>query len=115
MECTFGDRGNRIRFEIPTNAPDILDQLAFIVIISLRYNGEISDPSKFKRGDGKRWVGLEMKFSDFEHWSDARAHCSGHLDERGCVNRSYVGALERADPGLRMARTILAEIEKTNR
>jgi hypothetical protein len=110
MECIFGDRAYRIDFYLDMKATDIIDQVAFIILVSRRFNGKVDEPSRFRRGDGKDMGCIFVQFADFDTWDGAKAHCDGHLDRAGQVQASYVGALERADPGLGQAHALLKRL-----
>ena len=89
-----------IDFAVRLSGDDLDDQLAFIVLVTLRFGGEVADVGpRFTRGDGKRFGAISVRFPNYESWDGARAHCHSHLDENGVVNASYRGALDRADPG----------------
>ena len=110
MECGFAEMAHRIDFEIPMDASDILEQIGFIVLLSMKFNGEIGEPSRYLGGDLKRKGSISVQLDDFTTWLDARTHCYNQLDGNGSVKDSYVGALERADPGLSTARSLLERL-----
>jgi hypothetical protein len=93
---------NDIDFNVRLKGDDLDDQLAFIVLVKMRFDGEITGIGPhFIRGDGKKFGMITVSFPNYVSWDDARAHCNSHLDENGVVNTSYQGALDRADPGRR--------------
>lgn len=111
MEWTASPTMSRIDFDVRLKGDEIIRQLAFVVLLAAKFDGEINPQSgSFKRGDGYVFGSLYVVFKDRETQQNAKAHCSGHLDENGVVNASYVGALEYADPGLRSAESLLKQI-----
>ena len=104
-------QSHRIDFSVRISGNDLIEQLAFIYLVSMRHDGEINiNKRRFKRGDGKVFKLISVQYKDFSSASDAMSHCNGHLDDDGCVNSTYVGALQRADPGLRTARGMYEEV-----
>jgi hypothetical protein len=110
MEFHAAERANRIDFSLEGGALDILDQVAFIVLVSLKFSGDVSGIDTFTSGVGTRMWAVTLQFENYDSWDSARAHCYGHLDAQGRVNASYRGALPRADPGLRQAEALLLRL-----
>jgi hypothetical protein len=101
-----------IEFNVDKSGPDLDNQLGFIVLLSLRFSGEIKSvgPTSL-HGDGKRLTLIGLKFTDYDSWDQARSHCYAHLDPTGMVRPSYRGALERADPGRGMTEKLKKQVE----
>lgn len=111
MEWTASPTMSWIDFDVRLKGDNIISQLAFVVLLAAKFDGEITPRGgSFKRGDGYVFGSLRVDFENRERQQDAKAHCSGHLDGNGVVNASYVGALENADPGLRQARSLRERI-----
>jgi|ERR1700722_291959 hypothetical protein len=100
MTFDAAERRKDIDFDVRLSGDDLDDQLAFIILVMLRFGGEITEVGpRFTRGDGRRFGAIRVHFPNYESWDGARAHCYSHLDENGVVNATYRGALDHADPG----------------
>ena len=111
MEFHSIERAWRIDFILDLNASDVVDEVAFIVLVSRKFDGEISDISVLSEdGEEERRALVRLQLKNHESWDGVRGHCSGHLDKAGLVNASYRGALERADPGFGATKTLLSQL-----
>jgi hypothetical protein len=107
MRVSFSDRSRRIDFSIRLSRDAIIDQLGFIYLVSAKFDGTIeTDGTTFVSGDRKKFGSARVLFDKYEDWDAAKSHCSGHLDADGCVHSSYLGALSKADPGQRQAKSL---------
>ena len=109
MDFHAGTRGIIDFYFRPANA-HALNNAALTVLLSRRYRGGLDVIGITKRGDGNYYGLIRLKFADHSNWDDARAHCH-QVIENGQVAEHYVGALDRADPGLPEARRILGLLQ----
>jgi hypothetical protein len=105
------DRANRLQFDVDYKAGDASDQLAFIVLVGLRFGGEITEACSVLAAPGVRRAWVVLRFPDFLSCDDARVHCGAHLADDGRVKPDYRGALDRADPGRGQSADLLARIK----
>ena len=116
MEVTPGSNPNRqsywIDFDVKIDGDHILTQLGFVVLLSAKFDGAITtEGRRFQHGDGFWYGTVRLKFDSYEAREDAMAHCRGHLDPQGRVNKNYVGALDYADRGARLASSLLNRVK----
>ncbi len=110
MEFHSIERVWRINFILDLNASDVADEVTFIVLVSGKFDGEVSRIALVSADDEERRALVGLQFKNYESWDGVRGHCSGHLDKAGHVNASYRGALAYADPGLRATTALLARL-----
>ncbi len=111
-----GENSYWLDFHIRLDGNEILEQVGFLVLIAAKFDGKVeAGQTKFEGGDGYLYGSAQVSFDNWKDWDAARAHCGNHLDREGCVHQNYVGALNRADPGGRMAKKLLGEIERAKR
>ena len=96
----FGQK--EICFDVLANDKDLLDKLAFVHLVQMKFKGKIDSASSFGNGD-KKLLQIRLLFPGWNECSDARAHCDRNLDNSGCVVSDYRGALDKADPGRKFA------------
>jgi hypothetical protein len=109
MDVRYHDFDFFIVIEIPRKASNVLDQLAFIYILKVRFTGKMTDSRK----RGKMLV-FTIPFADYEKYDGAKYHCRRNLDSNGEILRDYLGALDAADPGRRMAEALQQEALDAN-
>lgn len=102
----------RIDFILDLNTSDVAEQVAFVVLVSRKFDGEICDIAAVS-ADGEAGVSLQLK--NHESWDAVRGHCFGHLDNVGHVNTSYRGALACADRGLKATKALLVRLRAASR
>jgi hypothetical protein len=65
---------NQPIFGLRLKGDDLDDQLAFIVLVSLRFDGEITRVGpQYISGDNKRFGDITVRFPTYEKWDGARA------------------------------------------
>lgn len=89
-------------FDVLANDQDLLDQLAFVHLVRMKFNGKTESTSSFGHGS-KKLLRIRLQFPSWNECSDAKAHCNRNLDKSGCVVSDYRGALDSADPGRHFA------------
>jgi len=94
-----------IFFEVFEDGSNLLDQLAFIYLIEMKFDGKVRSIDSFKDHDCLN-IHIKIQLSDHEKSSDAYAHCNRNLDDQGNIVSDYIGALDRADPRRMMARKL---------
>jgi len=92
-------------------ADDVIDLLAFVHLVEMRFDGEVVSFSRFRDPPNGIVGSIEVQFGSWENWDAAKYHCGQNL-ERGHVTERYVGALDRVDPGKRVALSYLANLKK---
>jgi len=94
-----------IFFEVFEDDSNLLDQLAFIYLIEMKFDGEVTSISSFEGVDCLN-IHIKLQFPNWEKSSDAYAHCNRNLDGQGKIVQDYIGALNTADPRRRMAKKL---------
>jgi hypothetical protein len=100
-----------VQFHVHAKGKTVLDELSFIVLVSTKFDGEIGPLRKFwdtTFPKKRRFLHIEVKFSDWAKFDGASYHCNRNLTEDGDIKPDYVGALERADPSHLQAEALLA-------
>lgn len=110
MEFVDYPRTKEIWFDVPAQTEDLLDRLAFIHLLEMKFDGIEIDASCFRKGKTKLLL-IKERFPTFEKFFDARAHCKRNLDSEGVVVDAYKGALDAADPGRKMAEALKERAE----
>jgi len=60
MDYSFLDRQSQIVFSIPVDATDILEQIAFVVLVEFKFDAERSEPILVLRGDNPCPIGTSL-------------------------------------------------------
>lgn len=100
MEYSEHFAQKEIWFEILATDSDILNKLAFIHLIEMKFDGKQIQVSSFN--NGIEIIIIKLGFPNWDECSNAKAHCNRNLNT-GSIVADYVGALDRADPSRRFA------------
>jgi hypothetical protein len=107
-----GPKGTHfIEFNVLLAGDEIEEQLGFVYLLSAKFDGELKTFETTFQNDSGTFGSVRIVFDDSKNWDDAKAHCSGHLDQDGCVMKNYVGALKRADPNGRETRNLVQKVK----
>jgi len=99
-----------IQFEIAVSATDFIDQLAFVHLVTAKFNAHERSAQCWGSGKNRRYV-FAIVFPDWESCSQAEAHCDRNVSPGGEVVSDYRGALDYADPGRKMANAMKERAE----
>ena len=105
-----GDR--EIKFELDKNDKYLLDKLAFIHLVVMKYEG-LEKESLIYENENIATITIVLSFSDWDDSSNAESHCKRNLDSSGNIVKDYIGALDAADPSRNMANQMLERAEST--
>lgn len=100
-----------VRFEVPSSAADVIDQLAFIHLVRMKFNARETLAEVRTIGKLRHYI-FTVRFPDFGACSDAQAHCGRNLSGTGQIVNDYRGALDHADPARMMARSMMERADK---
>jgi hypothetical protein len=98
MEYHVHLRIKEIRFRVATADDDLIDKLAFIHLVAMKFSGDEVGASTTGSGTEKIFH-FSLRFPDFDACSQAEAHCGSNIDSSGNIRDHYRGALDKADPG----------------
>lgn len=102
-----------LRFHIRPPDERSIDEIAFVHLITMRFSGKCSIGEIWKSADPKEAT-LEfiVTFTSREIMDEAASHCRATL-LGGKIASHYLGALDKADPGRRLADRMLGSAECT--
>jgi hypothetical protein len=112
MEWTALPGIQTMRFDVRLAGDKALQQVAFIYLLSMKFDGEAHTDGSTHKYNRRRFGRLEVKFKDYMTTLEAAAFCNTQLSEDGLVREHYVGALDKADPGFLFSRALLAKFKK---
>lgn len=101
VKTFYRDRVYRIEFQIRARAPDVIDQLAFVYLVQMKFDGKINAAHPFQNvvnGKGRKFISVTLEFGSFEPFNEAKYHCNRNLTDDGEIRSEYLGALDAADP-----------------
>ena len=100
----------QVQFTIENSDNDIEDQLAFIHLVEMKFEGQVVEANVQGKGKTKA-LQYKINFSRFQDSVNAEVHCKDKLTQSGSVSQEYKGALDYADPGRKMARRLRARAD----
>lgn len=86
-------------FHVNLKSSSVMKQLGFLILLTIKFDGERKNPSKHGKHEGKPHASILIIFDDYENWQNALDHCRNHLTPSGKVSARYRGALDYADKG----------------
>jgi hypothetical protein len=92
---------HQIDFQVCASAPDVIDQLAFVYLVQMKFSGRVNAAHPFwgaLDGKKKKFLSVILQFRSFQPFDDAKYHCGRNLTDEGEVRAEYRGALDAADP-----------------
>jgi hypothetical protein len=106
MEYQFDLQEKRITFDVLESEPEILENLSFVHLVKMKFNGEEISISKENHGTDPV-IRVTIEFSDWAVTDSAKVHCNQSLNQVGNVKADYKGALQYADPAHRFAHAMI--------
>ncbi len=106
-----------IDFHIRAKSESVLDELAFVHLVQMKFSGNLHACGRFWSLEGGRkqtFYSIELTFKDFDAFDGARYHCRRNVTGDGDVKSDYRGALDAADRDRIMAKKIRAKVRKTS-
>ena len=100
----FAER--EVVFTIAQDDRSLLEKLSFVHLVKMKFDADEKQVGWFKAKGNDPYVQVNLSFSDWSVLSNARSHCSQFLDSSGAVIATYRGALQRADPSSKMAKSL---------
>jgi hypothetical protein len=100
-----------IHFVIDVADRELIDKLAFIHLIAMKFSGE-EHHSSCTLDEYEKLFHFQLRFPNRDECLNAKAHCDRNLSETGSVVDDYKGALDAADPKRTMASFMKERAEK---
>lgn len=108
----FGELGDKkLQFYIIEQSDDVLDELAYVYLLKSKYRALVNYRSAFCDEKENRLLHLELIFSSYEEFAEAKTRANGDIIGRLLTTRAR-GALSSVDRNRRMARGLLQEAQK---
>jgi len=101
-----------INFEIGASGRELIDELAFVHLIAMKFDGEEFHAS-CSFAEKQKLYFFKLRFPSANICSSAEAHCKQSLTETGDIVDDYRKALDTADPR-RMMASIIKERAENN-
>ncbi len=90
-----------LRFRIPADAPDTLDDIDFVSWLKTAFNAELESATSSCSTVENRsctFLHFELRFSGPKELRDAERTCFDHLTKAGNVFPEYMAEVHKADP-----------------
>lgn len=113
MEITPDDLDQAISFRFNLSYPKVIDLVAFLLLLSQKFNGKLEDLHPFIRTTGKTFGHIKIRFPDVIQFHDAKTHCGQHLTNNGRVSAKSLSALDTVDPKRRISNEVIEKIKST--
>ena len=114
MKIYYYDLDYRIAFHVRARIENVLDELAFICLLEMKFNGTITSAHKFWGVVGekkRRFFSVILSLEDFTALDGAKYHCRRNVNTDGTIRADYLGALDAADPRRQAAEKLRARAE----
>jgi hypothetical protein len=116
MEVFHQPGRHGILFHVRAKTDNVLDELAFICLLEMKFDGEIGSAHRFSSyvNTKKRlFLSIDLTFPDYDLFDGAKYHCDRNLTDDWAIRADYQGALDAADPGRVMASQLYERARKT--
>ncbi len=110
MEVLKDVEARTLTFNINLLAPSAIDQVKFVVLLETMFGGERIGIGRFSHLMDKPFGVVGLKFPSVARCQEAEAFCDAKLTRSGMMIAGDRGMLDKADPGTRVAASIMRDI-----